>query len=256
MSLQFRIITAAVLLPLLFLSGQTYGQKNITKIYLKDGKILEGRVIVDNDRYVELIKLSNDTIQVGYKLISSVGKPPKIYKVKRDKIIKKSGIAITAIGNNLYDFELSQEFFSPQLTISKRIHQGKFNLGIALGYDQFDFISNFTSLEGDFLSTAIYGRYYLNQRKTRFLIDGKIGYAFKFGEMEPAGFTHEYNGEMVSALGMGIHLPSSQKISLLIRAGVNHLKTSGVFTFNFRGGNSTAYSRKLIHPYIGLALEF
>ena len=125
-----------------------------------------------------------------------------------------------------------------------------------MAYNKHNFISNFNTLESEFISTAICGRYYLNQRKTIFLIDGKIGYSFAHGRIDPAGFTHEYNGEIVSSLGMGINLPSTRKISMLIRVGGNHLKTNGVFTFNFRGGNSTAYSRKPIHPYVGIALEF
>lgn len=256
MSAHIKIIGCILLLPLILLAEHTYGQNDITKIYLKDGSILEGYVIADNDRYVELIKLSNDTIQVGYKHISSVGKAPKNYKVKRDNILKKSGIAITAIGNIMHDFGLSQDFISPELTISKRLNQGKYNIGIALAYNPYTFISNFQSLESNFLSAAAYGRYYLTQKKVRILVDGKIGYSYALEEMGESRLIHDYNGEIVSALGMGVHIPSSWKISMLIRAGVNHLKTTGVYSFSTNGNNSTAYSRKLIHPYVGIALEF
>jgi hypothetical protein len=237
------------------LAGDTYGQKTNTQVYLKDSTILKGRIIVDNNFYVRLVKPSEDTIQVGYKLIRSVGKQPNNYQNRSEKIIKTNGIAISVMGNLIYSEE-TKISYNTQVILTKIIKNGTANFGVAIGYDKFNFTTNFLRLESKFLSSAVYARYYLSKKTTRSLIDGKLGYAWALDSIDEGGFTHEYNGEIASAFGVGFHLPSRRTTSLIIRSGVNYIRTSGEIAFNFGNENKTVYNRRFIHPYIGIALEF
>jgi len=249
-----------ILLPIVILclsSLVSFGQSESKKLYLKDGSVIEGNILEDTDYYVKIISQYNDTLKIGYKLISRIGKPNKTKPPRREKIIKAKGIGIVGMGSYLIANDNSEDqMFTTQIAVIKRILNGRGNIGLAMAYDRITFTSNFNILESKYLSPALYGRYYLNMAKTRHFVDGKMGYSWALSSTDQNGFLHEYDGEINASLGLGVHIPSSINVSFLIRTGVQYLRSNGEFTFTRGNPNGTVYNRRFIHPYVGVAMEF
>lgn len=231
-----------------------------TKVYLKDGSIMIGHILEDNDYFVRLALPAVDTLEIGYKLIASIGQAPsnqKLIRVKKPIVTPREGIFINLNSKLNTGIRGSNNSLSPEIIIGHRLNKGKYNIGMVAEFKFFEFFTNFTSAENKFISTSLYGRLYWDYKKQRkWFGDGKIGYAWPTTTVERFQYRHVYDGGLNGSLALGYHIPSRRRLSTILKVGVDYQKANGLIHTQFNGDIMTSYRQQYINGYLGLGIEF
>lgn len=242
----------------LLLSITCFGQeeeKTTRKLELKDGSVLVGEVIEDNDFHVKIVIETGDTLTVGYKNIGRQGKSRSQKKAER------------TYPDNNYFFNIGLygqlgESSSSEVAahVGKRMNS-RLNLGLNFTYlERSDFITNLF-VRQNLLNIGAYTRYYLTDKKPKIFVDGTLGYGFDLSQNNGDFFPiseGEQKGGIMGRATVGIHLASRKKLTWLINFGVEINKVSGdVSGFDPFGGQvRTVYNKEYTSPILGFMLEF
>lgn len=252
------------------LCSTAYGQVEIaepsakTRVYLKDGSILVGQLLSDDDYAVEMILISGDTVRIGYKYIESVGsrEAAPITKYRNPKIGKEhnyGGTFIYAeIGGSWSDNEDNGggQFF---LTAGQRISR-KLNLGGGIGYVILPKTFRFIWLEPTFVPLYGYSRYYFNEKVFRIYSSAKLGYGISTNRDPFLQFNtvNNYGGGLFGQIGVGVHIANRKKIKALIELNGTYQHTSGHYeALDFNGlPVSSDYNIHFLRPGLTVGIEF
>lgn len=250
------------------LKGQADSIKVDKTVYLKDGSVLKGEIIEDNDFAVTLVIFSGDTLVIGYKHINSVGadlletNQRYIRKPRKPQFHKTEGLFVTISSGII----LSQDEPTAQLSVigGKRINE---NLLLGAGVGVFDYtkvLSNYY-MYNSYAALTGYGRYYFNTDKTKYYTALRLGYGLSLdlGEEFPNDQNNHYDGGVTGQVSLGVHFASRRKWRFLVEANLGYQKTSGrINTFDWNQPNWTnfpitiEYDITFIRPGISVGIEF
>ncbi len=229
------------------------GQKET--IHLKDGSVLRGRVIEDNEYFIRMIIETGDTLQIGYKNIVDEAVSSSKRRDEQPRTYLDQGW--------FYDIGLRGELkdnFRGAIygRIGHRLSP-RWYLGLELGFLSREEDVNFTIFETTYAHLNPYVRYYLNQGKPRFFVYGSAGYSFGISSTELDQFNFEdHDGKLIAFAGGGLHFGGRKKVRWIINIGASYHAVSGEMINRdpWVGEVITNYSREYITPTVGVTVEF
>ena len=237
-------------------TGILHGQQSKAKqekVYLKDGSILKGQILEDNEFFIKILINTGDTLEIGYKNII----PAEQYQ--RSEQIMAPFYHDTG---NFWNVVLKGQFIEDgggELTIQygKR-WSSSFSAALGLGYLTRNENVQAYSFNSSYIHISPYARYYVKKEIPRLFFSASAGYALSVAGDGISFLDEEHSGGLTAHLSTGIHFASRNNLKWLIEAGVNYLNTSGSFSENnpWIGEIITSYSNKYLAPQLGIILEF
>ena len=224
-------------------------------IYLKDGSVLKGQIIEDNEFFIQIVINTGDTLQVGYKNIVEhpVGRSSR--RVPPEKNYSDAAFFwnINAVGHLIKGGggEIIANFgYRPN---------NKLNFGIGVGALSREDELALLYLSPSYVHFSPFLRYYLTDQKPRIFISGSAGYSFALDQPNDNNRLREqHNAAFISKANAGIHFASHNDLRFLVQIGVSYHDTSGEFVVAdpWVGEFITVYQREYISPTIGVLIEF
>jgi len=257
-----KIKCVSCLLLILFGLNTIIGQSEDLKktVYLKDGSILKGIIVEDNDYFLKLLIETGDTLKIGYKNIISEQvqiQNKRIFKnelsFNTDRAFFKAGLRLATSEHTKYDIEG---------IIGLRLNQ-KWQGGLKLTFMSKDDVIGVQYIQPNFLSIGLYGRYNIIKGRPKMFLEGDVGYAMDVGsDRNFEGFgSFEYGGGFQASTSLGVHFATRSKLSWGLKVGVSYTRTTGDittpdFSNQLRTTIRTVYFKNFIDPYFGFFLEF
>lgn len=252
---QYQIIIKAIICLILSSVQLSAQSSEPRKIHLKDGSILVGYVIEDNDYHVKLVMETGDTLTVGYKNIVTESEIRVARKKTRVRPVHKyDGVFVTA---GYQRFLMNDQPHTASFIAGKRINC-QTNVGIELGYRWHQEFIGGAFIEPQYATAAIYARrYILDVGIPRIFIDGSVGYAVPTNSIDGFIVNFDYDGGILASLSGGAHIALRGPLSFVIKGGVTYSQTSGLI-ISEGGGNTfrTNYSKDYLVPFVNVGLEF
>lgn len=253
----------AILIVLIVTCGLSAQDSTGTKtVYLKDGSVIKGQLVEDNDYYVKLLISTGDTLTIGYKNIVE----------KRLRLMPASGNAIfKSLGPKYHktdgyfaagSFGVSH-FLTTNINLEliggKRLSD-RINLGATVNILNYNTrVGNFF-IDPHYISFGGFGRYYLttDSDKAKYFVSGSVAFAIPTNSEDFQTYREDYNNAIHARLDGGIHFASRRKVRVFLKAGIIFLKSTGS-VFSMFSPNDTInidYERTFIEPVISFGVEF
>jgi hypothetical protein len=231
---------------------------------LKDGSILIGQLISDDDYAVEIVLISGDTVKIGYKHIESIGQ--QVVKTKshnrRTKFEKEhnySGTFVHAELGGIWSGQEDNGGAQLYLSVGQRLSRN-WNLGGGIGYVLLPKTFRFIWLEPTFVPIYGYSRYYFSDKVFRLYTSGKLGYGISTNHHPSFQFntSNDYGGGLFGQLGIGLHIANRKKIKAMIELNGTFQHTSGHYeALDFNGlPVSSDYNIHFLRPGLTVGIEF
>lgn len=226
---------------------------NQETIFLKDGSVIKGQVIEDNEYFIKLLMNTGDTIQVGYKNIiteiESSNRNEDVERIYRDK-------------KSFWNLNLRGQFIdggAGELLahIGVRLNR-RWNVAMGLGVLERSEEVNFNIFSPSYLHLSPYVRYYWTLGKPRIYMSGSAGYSLSITENSFLFLSESHKGGFIANTSMGIHFAGRSNLRWLVDIGVSYQDTSGEFVQSdpWVGEFTTLYSNQYFTPTLGITLEF
>lgn len=234
------------------------------RIFLKDGSIIYGEILRDDDYAVQILLTSGDTLLIGYKYIKSVGLENEVLKETRkksylmDKIHKYEGYFIQAEAGVVWsrnEDSAGQVFLNAGWRLTK-----KFNVGAGAGYVEMPKCLQHIWIEPSFVPIYAYSRFFFNDNTLRIFSSAKVGYGISAGEggFFQFGTSHEYSGGLFSQIGAGIQVANRKAVKAMLQLNLTLQDSNGHYeSRDFNGQLIVSdYSISYFRPGMTVGIEF
>ena len=238
---------------LFVVTNQLFAQEK-KAVKLKDGSVLIGEVVEDNDYFIKIVIETGDTLQIGYKNIIEEGGTVYFKKEKPPKYFKEGGL-FAGFGMSYFLTEGGNYQFTGFL--GKRIHPN-WNLGFSMRFTRREDYIGVNYIDPHYFELSPFARYYITQTNPRVYVSGSVGYAISTNSESFQGFVREFRNGVVADANIGLHLSSRYKMRFLFQAGLNYQDTEGRIQI-FQpvvGEITTAFTKQYYTPTFGILVEF
>lgn len=187
------------------LQGQSGKSSDV--LIMKDGSVIKGQIISQDEFTVELIDLRGDTLEYSFKYIDQVSseKEIEVNPYQKKKFHKTSGRFTTLSYAVPFALEIGLR------------HNEQINYGIHVSLPPINRGGSISSFENNVVGIAPYVKYFLTEdlHSARFFLDGWVGIIID-------GEARETENEIKGYLGanIGIHLATRKKVRFFWRAGI------------------------------------
>ncbi|MFY0598073.1 MAG: hypothetical protein JXR03_00280 [Cyclobacteriaceae bacterium] len=173
-------------------------------IYGKDGSILIGKQLGTKDEKIDFRLNTTDTIHVPMSYIQEIKGPDEvvIYPGGRYHYISKTFLFLS--GGLGVNYEFSGQMNG---AIGHRFAK-KYAAGLGIGYESHTASVGGLFLQNDFMTLYGFGRYYINDRKSRLFADMKLGYGKPVNQF----FTDNHSGGVVIQPGIGVVMAARKNL--------------------------------------------
>lgn len=230
-------------------------QKEISKVHLKDGTVLEGEIVKDTDYLIKLKVGTGDVIEVGYKLIDYIGEKPRpTKKEKRPVFIHNEGMIYDVALTHYLSHDRSQGVEGMigrvlsnrhQVGLLTRYRKDRFNLQIWSG-DQF------------YIDLGPYYRYFITSpKKFRWYAEASAGVTMLIDENVSLAVDNDIHPH--ANISLGIRIGSSRRTGLTVKTGLSYNKVSFSTLANENNRDFSValdYSKAYFTPHITTGLNF
>ena len=236
-------------------------------VELKDGSKLLGTLISDTDYAIQMVILTGDTIEIGYKYISSVGakKDSRIQRVLPRKIklpikhVSKTFITNISIGGSSQGNDEDAGLIV-NTSLMKMLND-KVGIGIGTGYMTYNKPVSFYDINTGFVPIYATTRYVLPQNTdSKPFVQLAAGYAIGINRQR-FDFQSEYITEngLFGQAQLGITIANRRSYNLSIALSLNIQKTKGVLSgldWNTNQPFSSSFDLVMVRPGLSIGVLF
>ena len=192
-------------------------------VHLKDGTVLKGIIVSDDDYKIQLVISTGDTLDIGYKLIDHFGDEPRAQRSSIPLEVPSSGYTFD-LGVMTYlshSREASLEFQAGRI-LSKDHH-----LGIMARYRLEEYNIQVWSSMQNYMDLGVFYRYFIGKSsKVRPFAELSGGVSMLVSESSSLPAVTSTNPH--ATLSFGARFKVKKRFGLFLKAGVSHNRTSVV----------------------------
>ena len=250
------------------LFGQSQEEKPPQIVELKDGSRLLGTILEDNDYAVTIAILTGDTLEIGYKYISSVGPIDDSRVVRRGAAAKpiippktfidKDLIKVISVGFTFGDGGSGGLLAS--FDVIKMLND-RIGVGGGVAFNTHQRFVGFNRIDMSHLPVHVSSRYVFKESKTiKPFVQLDLGYGFGIAtERFDFDATYNFNSGVYGQFQLGTTIANRQNYNMQLSLNLLYQRTGGTingFDFNFGNRFESDFDLDLIRPGFTLAVVF
>jgi len=248
----------AVLILTMVVSIDCFGQESDeAMIYCRDGSVYRGMIVSENSKTIRIVTIENDTLSVSQANVKKVKRSGDYLFHSKGKTHDINGFfwAIN-IGFNAAGMFTGEEIGSEhfELLFGWRFNK-QWSVASGIGSEfNFNQIGGF-SVQTNFSSFFLYGRYYFTDGRPRLFAYSRLGVGI--GQSNETQ-TLDNAGGIQWQGGGGVHFASRKRARFIISLGYYMQKTNGTQFFLDGFGNEVKVDFDILitRPILKLGIEF
>lgn len=267
MTLRILFLLSLLASTVLGLKAQEDTEARPQIVELKDGSRLLGTIISDTDYAVQLVILTGDTLEIGYKYISSVGDTEdlRIRRVSSKRVrppkkhISKSLVTELSIGGSLQGDDGAAGLIV-NASITKMLND-KVGVGVGAGYMTYSKFVSFYPISSGFVPIYVSSKYVLSETNDiKPFVQLAAGYGVGINkqrfEFQSQYFTE--NG-LFGQMQVGTSISNRGNYNLTVALNLNVQSTKGNLSgldWNSNLPFSSSFELVMIRPGFSIGLMF